>query len=215
MSHPLKPWVYGPFELLLHAELHFRAGEDFDRRMSMISFDNAIEVSVTTYLNLHPRLRGGRTYRNVDVETWLANYHTKVDFFFQECIARSVLVLTQHDEVIWFHEVRNGQYHSGRATIPQRRELEGVRAAAVEIFSVLFEEADVLEIMDARIAALIPPMPLRTPDEDRLIDDKHGLIQVCGQLEYASEVLFRLDHNRYRDIALAIRDFREEEGGAE
>lgn len=181
----------------------------------MISFDNAIEVAITTYLNLHPKLRGGRTYRSVDVETWLTNYHTKVDFFFQECISRSVIVLTQHDEVIWFHEVRNGQYHIGGATIPQKRELEGVRAAALEIFSVLFEEADAVQIMDTRIAALVASPPLRTPNEDRLIDDRHGLIEICGQLEYTSEVLFRLDPNRYRDIALGIRDFREEEGGAE
>lgn len=35
----LKPWAYGPFEILLHAELHYRAGEDSDRRIAMIGFD--------------------------------------------------------------------------------------------------------------------------------------------------------------------------------
>lgn len=39
-------WVYGPFELLVHAELHYLAGKDFDRRMALISFDNAIEVAI-------------------------------------------------------------------------------------------------------------------------------------------------------------------------
>ena len=54
MMRPLKPWAYGPFEILLHAELHYRVGEDFDRRIAMIGFDNAIEVAITTYLGLHP-----------------------------------------------------------------------------------------------------------------------------------------------------------------
>ncbi len=47
---PLPPWAKGPFELLVHAEGHFIAGEDFDRRIALISFDNAIEVAITTYL---------------------------------------------------------------------------------------------------------------------------------------------------------------------
>ena len=60
MMRQHKPWAYGPFELLLHAELHYRAGEDFDRRIAMIGFDNAIEVAITTYLGLHPIQRGNR-----------------------------------------------------------------------------------------------------------------------------------------------------------
>ena len=37
----LKPWVRGPFELIRHAEGHLKAGTDFDKRMALISFDNA------------------------------------------------------------------------------------------------------------------------------------------------------------------------------
>jgi hypothetical protein len=50
----LPPWADGPFELIVHAEMHLRKGEDFDRRIALISFDNSIEVSITTYLTLHP-----------------------------------------------------------------------------------------------------------------------------------------------------------------
>jgi hypothetical protein len=48
----LPPWANGPFELLVHAEGHLRNGDDFDRRIALISFDNAIEVAITTYLTL-------------------------------------------------------------------------------------------------------------------------------------------------------------------
>ncbi len=206
MTPNLKPWAYGPFEILLHAEMHYRVGEDFDRRIAMIGFDNAIEVAVTTYLNLHPVQRGKREYKKDDVEKWLKNYHTKIEFFFLECLARTLTASCMHDEIIWFHEIRNGQYHVGGATIPQRRELDGCRAAAIEIFSVLFDTTDVATLLDQAIAAnSTPAMPPRTNDEDRLIDTEHGMIEVCGSTEYASDVIYALDPNRYREMAIELR----------
>lgn len=206
MTTTLKPWAYGPFEVLLHAEMHYRIGEDFDRRISMIGFDNAIEVAVTTYLNLHPMQRGKRTYKNEDVEKWLKNYHTKIEFFFIECGTRTVTATCQIDEIVWYHEVRNGQYHVGGATVPQRRELDGCRAAAIEIFSILFETPDVPTLLEQAIASKSPPAaPARKDEDDVVIDDEHGMIDVCGSTEYASDVIYALDPNRYRDIAIELR----------
>jgi hypothetical protein len=201
---PLKPWAYGPFEVLMHAEIHHRIGEDLDRRIAMIGFDNAIEVAITTYVSLHPIQRGNRTYTKVDVEACLQNFHTKVDFFFGECQRRSITPNAKKDEIVWFHEVRNGQYHNGGAAIPQRRELDGVRAAAIEVFGVLFDQADVFAALEGHIAAMAPPPPPRTDEHDRLIDNVYQMIDVCGQPEYASDVLYALDPNRYREVALEL-----------
>jgi len=209
MMRQLKPWAYGPFEILLHAELHYRVGEDFDRRIAMVGFDNTIEVAITTYLGLHPIQRGNRQYPNADVEGWLRNYHTKVDFFFHECVTRLVAVVGQRDEIVWYHEVRNGQYHTGGATVPQRRELDGVRVAALEVFAVLFDVADAEAQLDAHISAMQQAPQPRTAVGDRLIDDKYGLIDLCGQLEYSSELLYAVDANRYHET---MRDL---ENGAE
>ena len=52
--NPLPPWANGPFELLVHAEEHLRAGDDFDRRIALIGFDNAIEITIAAYLSLKP-----------------------------------------------------------------------------------------------------------------------------------------------------------------
>jgi hypothetical protein len=190
----------------LNAELHYRVGEDFDRRIAMVGFDNAIEVAITTYLGLHPMQRGNRQYPRADVEQWLNNYHTKVGFFFQECAARQIAVIGQLDEIVWYHEVRNGQYHNGGATVPQRRELDGVRAAAMEVFAFLFDALDVAALLDAHVAARTPPPPApRTDEDDRLIDHAYGMIQVGDQMEYASDILYALDPERYREIALELR----------
>lgn len=210
MTCPLKPWAYGPFEVLMHAEMHYRVGEDLDRRIAMIGFDNAIEVAITTYLNLHPIQRGNRTYPKADVEKWLENFHTKADFFFAECLKRTIAPTAKKDELVWFHEVRNGQYHNGGAAIPQRRELDGVRAAALEIFSVLFDEKDVLAALEHHIAALSPsPPPPKEDQYDRLIDKEFSMIEVCGQAEYVSDVLYALDPTRYRETALELQDTNE------
>ena len=86
----LRPWAYGPFELIVHAENHLRDGGDFDRRMALISFDNSIEISITTYLNLNPIQRDGVQYKRENVNRWLENYHSKLDFFFDELKRRSL-----------------------------------------------------------------------------------------------------------------------------
>ncbi len=201
----LKPWAYGPFELIVHAEMHNLAGEDFDRRLAMIGFDNAIEVAITTYLGLHPIQRGNRQYRRADVDQWLTNYHTKVDFVEAEFATRSVSLVHGKDEIVWFHEVRNGQYHAGGAAIPQARELQGVRAVAIQIFSVLFDEADTERLVKERIADLSPhSRPERDDEKDRLIDGEYGTLKLAGRLVYTSELLYAWDPFAYSELARDI-----------
>jgi hypothetical protein len=86
----LTPWALGPFETILHAEMHYRNGEDFDRRIAIVGFDNAIEVTIHTYLNLYPIQRQNRTYPRLDVERWLGNFHTEIDFLEIEVQNRGV-----------------------------------------------------------------------------------------------------------------------------
>ena len=205
MMLQLKPWAYGPFEILLHAEKHYLAGEDIDRRLSMVGFDNAIELTITTYLNLNPIQRAGQTYKNEDVEKWGNNFHAKVEFFFLECKSRGVVPNAAQDEIVWFHGVRNGQYHGGGANVPDQRVLSGVRAAALEVFSVLFDEKDASLLLEEHIAMMSSSSsPPRTDTHDRLIDQAHDMIEVCGRVEYASEVIYSLDPDRYREVALEL-----------
>ena len=211
----LKPWAYGPFEILMHAEMHYLSGDDLGRRISMIGFDNAIELAIMTYLNLHPIQRGGQTYKNVDVEKWKNDFHSKVEFFFADCENRNIETTAQKDEVLWFHSVRNDQYHGGGANIPPQMALEGVRAAALEVFSTLFEEQETSLLIKEYIDMKSPTPPPRTDAHNRLIDYVYDMVEVCGQVEYASEVLYALDPNRYRELALELEtriDDPDEEG---
>ena len=204
----LTPWALGPFELLVHAEMHFLAGDDFDRRIAIVGFDNAIKVAIHTYLNLHPLQRGNQEFKKEDVEKWLSNYHTKVDFFIDQVTTRMLAIECDKATFVWYHEVRNGQYHVGGATIPQTRELEGIRKAAFWVFSVLFDVQDVKALVDAHITRDGDDLPKRTEEHDRLIDDEFGVVTVAGRRMYSSEIVHGVDPVLYSELAtdLANRD---------
>jgi hypothetical protein len=198
----LTPWALGPFEVILHAEMHYRNGEDFDRRIAIVGYDNAIEVAIQTYLNLHPIQRQNRTYSKVSVEQWLENYHTKIDFLIAEVTSRGVPLFCGKAEFVWYHEVRNGQYHAGGATIPQGRELLGIRNAAVWVFGVLFDVADVETLIEQHLNERSgDDLPKRTPDFDRLIDQEFGTVQLAGKVYYTSEAIHALDPVLYSELA--------------
>ncbi|MBN8721284.1 MAG: hypothetical protein J0M03_00035 [Acidobacteria bacterium] len=203
----LKPWADGAFDLIVHAELHLLGNNDFDRRIAIISFDNAIEVTITTYLELNPIQRQGKTYPRANVEIWQKNYHSKLDFFFAEITNRGLTVSFEKSEVVWYHDVRNGQYHGGGPTIPQRRELTEIRKVALDIFSILFDVSDVENLLKSRIADLTNSnLPKRDKNFDKLIDAKYGIVNIAGMTYYTSELLYNADPIAYSNLAKEIQE---------
>ena len=207
----IKPWAVGPFEMLYHAETHFLKGEDFDRRIALISFDNAIEVAITTYLALHPILRGQRQYQRTDIETWQRNYHTKLDFFYQEVGNRSLPELVEKADIIFYHQNRNDQYHNGGAGVPELHKLEGIRQAAIWIFSTLFDVTDTDTILREKVeAARRDENPhIRELEKDRAIDSEHGMTDIAGISYYTSEILFNVDYQAYKEIGEELLSLQE------
>lgn len=201
----LHPWANGPFELVVHAEGHLLKGDDFDRRIALISFDNAIEVAITTYLTLNPIQRCGRTYLRTDVEKWLDNYYTKLDFLEAELTARGLGWATEKSHIIWAHDQRNEQYHGGQKGTPEKNVLKIIREAALWVFSLLFDvnDADAL-LKQAIIDGSPPSAPERDKDFDKAIDRKYGIIDVGEQGYYASELLFAADYDAYRDLGARL-----------
>lgn len=135
----IKPWVHGPLDLLRHGEEHRQLDRDFDRRMALISFDNAIEMAVVTYLDLNPTQRGGRSYPQEDVTYWKRNFHTKLEFIERFAISQDSPMMVQRDEMIYYHSLRNDLYHSGNGTVPARHAVDGARRAALWVVTLLFD----------------------------------------------------------------------------
>lgn len=199
----LKPWAHGPFELILHAELHRLQGNDFDRRIALISFDNSIEVSITTYLTLNPLQRGGRQYQRTDVGNWLENYHTKLDFLETELQNRSIPFQVPKEDIIWYHDIRNDQYHGGARGIPEEKALKGIREAALWIFSILFDIQDVEDLLETEVLSRLAPQKeelQNNPTLDKLLDSDPGSTFVALHSNYsASEILRRTDPDAYKE----------------
>jgi hypothetical protein len=210
----LKPWADGPFELILHAELHLQSRNDFDRRIALISFDNAIEVAITTYLTLDPIQRQNKTYPRADVDKWLNNYHSKLDFLFDEIAKRGLSITCDKGEIVWCHKVRNDQYHGGGPTVPRERELRDIRKTALEIFSILFDVSDVENLLKIRVAELTEDtFPKRSSEADKLIDERFGVVRVAGMTYYTSELLYGVDPFAYGNVFANIQSGVVEDDG--
>ncbi|HQU91075.1 MAG TPA: hypothetical protein PLK77_02195 [Pyrinomonadaceae bacterium] len=214
----LKAWADGPFDLIVHAESCLRKGSDFDRRIALILFDNSIEVSIITHLNLHPVQRKNIVYQNVDVATWSNNFHTKLDFLFDKFIAdNGCTVSFDRADLIHCHDIRNGQYHAGGSTIPRARELDDIRKAALETFAILFDIPDVENLLDTRITELDPSkdLPSRSLEDDKIIDMVYGTVEIGGQTYYTSEALYGIDPFAYGNLVIDLKvdAWMEAEGG--
>jgi hypothetical protein len=203
---PLPPWTSGPFELLLHAEEHLRAGEDFDRRIALISFDNAIEVAIVVYLSLNPMQRKNRQYKRADVDNWFTNYHTRLDFIEFEVLSRKSKWEVDREHIVWCHDHRNQQYHGAHRGVPDRQVLDIARRAALWIFSMLFEVEEIEQRIEAALLAKLPRAPARNPTFDAAIDIVLDTIPIGDQVYPASEVLYSVDYEAYRDLGMQLSD---------
>ena len=202
---PLPPWANGPFELLIHAEEHLRAGDDFDRRIALIGFDNAIEITIAAYLSLKPIQRRNRSYPAADVNKWMANYHTKLDFIDDEILARNAAWVVDRTYILWCHDSRNEQYHGGSRGVPEKRDLDIARRAALWIFSLLFDVQDAEERLARAIAEkLPPPAPERNPAYDTAIDGACETVDNGGRTYSTSEILYSLDYEAYRELGIEL-----------
>ncbi|MCK4306329.1 MAG: hypothetical protein KAY24_18960 [Candidatus Eisenbacteria sp.] len=211
MSNRLKPWARSAFELIVHAETHLRDGGDFDRRIAHIGFDNAIEVAITTYLSLNPIQRGGKTYKRDDVEEWLRNYHTKLKFLAEEAKTRGCTLRVPNDEIIFYHNIRNSQYHAGGPGVPESEHLAALRTATLDVFSLLFDVANVEQVLEQRLLQQITPQeeqPSRNETVDKLLDMVDEPIFIAGQPYAVSEALYATDPEAYQAVVAAVIESR-------
>jgi len=203
MGNSVPPWAVSAFELLVHAEGHYREFADIDRRLAVIGFDNAIESAITTYLSLKPIQRDAREYDGKDVQMWLRDHTTKLGFFYEELDRRQMPHEIPEAELRWFHQVRNDVYHSGIGGIPNEHCLQGVRKAALWSFGVLFEMPDV-EVQVFEAVENLKPYPDSALDEQ--LADTEDAITIAGMTFNPSEVLIAVAPSIYHQMASEVAE---------
>lgn len=135
----LKPWARGVFELIRHADEHLNAGSDFDKRMALVTFDNSIELSITTYLKLHHAQRDGIRFEQVDIDKWLdGDYYPKLTFLETFLQRQKKPFKVAKADIEHCHKLRNTLYHESADFVPPVKDLQNARTAALWVFFILF-----------------------------------------------------------------------------
>jgi hypothetical protein len=130
------PWTDGPRELIQHAVDHVALGGDFDRRIAMISIDNAVELMIKTYLGLPERTRGFKGPGRKELETASESFPGLLDLL-QNYAAHKVTGLGL-DDIEWYHRIRNQIYHSGNGLTVEVSKIETYLQLAISLFENLF-----------------------------------------------------------------------------
>ncbi|MBW2739700.1 MAG: hypothetical protein JRE64_12815 [Deltaproteobacteria bacterium] len=130
------PWIDGPRELLQHAIDHLTHGDDFDRRVAMISIDNAVELTIKTYLGLPKRALDHQGPSRKELEQASESFPALLDLL--EKYASEKIVGLGLDDLEWYHRIRNQLYHSGNGITVEKSKVETYFELASGLFENLF-----------------------------------------------------------------------------
>lgn len=130
------PWVAGPKEILEHGLALLRKDSDSTRRLAFLSIDNAVELTVKTFLGLPRRLTGLAITRKELAEA-SDSFPRLLDAL--ERHASPLLEGVELGEIEWFHQLRNQLYHNGNGLTIAREQVEVYSELARILFRNLFD----------------------------------------------------------------------------
>ena len=130
------PWTDGPRELLQHAVDHLSQGNDFDRRIAMISIDNSVELIIKTYLGLPKRALDHSGPSRKELGQASESFPALLDLL--EKYAGHKIVGLGLDDLEWYHRIRNQLYHSGNGITVEKSKVETYFEFASTLFESLF-----------------------------------------------------------------------------
>ena len=131
-ANEMPPWSTGPAEILRHALDLLRKDSDTNRRLAMISIDNAVELTMKTYLGLPSRVTKLRVTR-AEQQEFAESYPKLLDAV--EKHASGKIQGINLGEVEFYHRIRNALYHQGNGLTVERQKV----VAYAEIANLLFE----------------------------------------------------------------------------
>lgn len=131
------PWSEGPKELLQHAVGHLTLNGDFDRRIAMISIDNAVELMIKTFLGLPKRKAGTKRPARKQLDEASNSFPALLDLLDE--FAGDRLTGVSLDEIEWYHRIRNQLYHAGNGITVDTARVQTYLSLAKTLFQNLFE----------------------------------------------------------------------------
>lgn len=133
----LQPWVTGPKEILQHGLSLLHEDSDRNRRLALLSIDNAVELTIKTYLGLPKRVTGIQISRRDFAE--ISDSFPKMLDALEEH-ASEFLEGIDLGDIEWFHRLRNQLYHQGNGLTVAREQVEVYAELAKLLFRNLFND---------------------------------------------------------------------------
>ena len=131
------PWASGPGEILRHGLSLLNRDTDTNRRLAMISIDNALELMIKTYLGLPKRITGLKISRR-EYQSLAESFPALLDGL--ENHAPDKLDGIDLGTIEWYHRLRNELYHQGNGLTVERDKVEIYAELANLLFKNLFGE---------------------------------------------------------------------------
>lgn len=129
------PWASGPAEILRHGLELLRQDSDTHRRLAMISIDNAVELTIKTYLGLPQRITGLKISRT-EYQDFSESFPKLLDALEKYAVFK--LEGLNLGEIEWYHRLRNQLYHQGNGLTVERDKVEVYAELANILFVNLF-----------------------------------------------------------------------------
>ncbi|MBN4081266.1 hypothetical protein JYT44_02755 [Caldithrix abyssi] len=130
-----RPWTTSPKELLEHARGHLVDGSDFDKRIALISIDNAVELMISAFLEQPARVLGFKIPRR-RIEEARSSFPSLLDAL--EEFATDRLQGIDLSDIEWFHRLRNQLYHGGIGLTVESQKVVVYMQLAETLFDTLF-----------------------------------------------------------------------------
>ncbi len=134
----VQPWASGPGEILRHGLELLRKDTDTNRRLAMISIDNAVELMVKTYVGLPKRITGVSITRK-ELQEVGESFSALLDAL--ERYAPDRLDGVDLGTIEWYHRLRNELYHQGNGLTVERDKIEIYAELANVLYKNLFGHA--------------------------------------------------------------------------
>ena len=129
------PWASGPGEILRHGLELLKKDSDRNRRLAMISVDNAVELMMKTFLGLPKRINKLAITRK-EIEECSESFPRLLDAL--ETHASERLEGIDLGEIEWYHRLRNQLYHQGNGLTVEREKVDVYAALGQILFKNLF-----------------------------------------------------------------------------
>jgi hypothetical protein len=142
----LPPWASGAEEILRHGLTLLQDDSDANRRLALIAIDNAVELTIKTFLGLPKRLTKLQITRKEYLEI-AESFPAMLDAL--ERHAGNRVVGLDLGEIEWYHRLRNQLYHQGSGLSVDRAKVEVYAGLANALFKNLFE----IELVQPRNAS--------------------------------------------------------------